>query len=666
MTAVAQLNGSISRIEAPTELRNLRGWLVWRLELKPGRTKHDKVPYYADGRPRGGHGTEEDRRSLVTFEAAKAFAARKNYDGVGFATLPDWGIVALDFDDLVTSDLRAQVEQLVDFTYAEWSPSGEGIHAFVRCRLPNKKSRAGDRWPFGFETFGESGYVTFTGNRLENVDLLGHADTIAPISDDLMALYAERFGQVKPREERRAPDTGRTPLPEEELRKLLTAFDPSCSYDEWIRIGMALHHETDGEGLELWDQWSSTGSNYEGYDVCRQHWDSFGKKTLGNPITIASLIKAAAARGVSVGWGAAAPEAFPDETTPEERAAAEKAKAERLARFAVVPFADFANRPAPGWVIKGVLPQADLVVAYGPSTAGKSFVLIDMGMAIARGVPWRGKKVRQGRVVYICAEGAGGFRNRLKAYAIANEIDPKGVPFGVINAAPNFLLKKDVDDVREAINAAEGAEVIIVDTLAQVTPGANENAAEDMGEAIANARAVGAATGAMVILVHHMGKDTTKGGRGWSGIKAAADAEFEIMRDEVADKRWIETTKQKDGPDNGRWGFRLQEVRIGEDEDGDPITSCVIADADPPVVERKSRVRSWGEWEKAVMDAMALLEMTPEPITMPLIIEAAVSARTNVEGPLWRQRGNARKAIEGLIKKGDLWKIGELIATREK
>ena len=92
------------------------------------------------------------------------------------------------------------------------------------------------------------------------------------------------------------------------------------------------------------------------------------------------------------------------------------------------------------------------------------------------------------------------------------------------------MLTDDISELVRAVTASGGADVIVVDTFAQVTPGANENAGEDMGLALANARALAAATGAVVVLIHHAGKDAAKGARGWSGIKAAADAEIEIIR----------------------------------------------------------------------------------------------------------------------------------------
>jgi hypothetical protein len=248
-------------------------------------------------------------------------------------------------------------------------------------------------------------------------------------------------------------------------------------------------------------------------------------------------------------------------------------------RFQFEPVGTFASATASPWIVKGVLPQAGLAVVYGASGSGKSFAVLDMVLAIARGTPWRDRKVRQGKVAYIAAEGADGFRKRLAAYAQHQAIDLATVPMTVLNGAPNLLEVKDAADIVLGVKAAGGAEVIVIDTLAQTMPGGNENAGEDMGKALGHCRRIYEATGALVILIHHSGKDQAKGARGWSGLRAAADAEIEVVRDESG-QRSLRLSKNKDGEDGLQWGFELQIVQLGIDEDLDPITSCVVAEAE--------------------------------------------------------------------------------------
>lgn len=296
--------------------------------------------------------------------------------------------------------------------------------------------------------------------------------------------------------------------------------------------------------------------------------------------------------------------------------------------FKLLTVREFLDRPRPGWVIKGLIPHADLGVVYGASGAGKSFIVLDMAMAIARGVPWRGLRVRQGKIVYIVAEGAGGFRNRVEAYCLQHGISRDDLPLLILDAVPNLLDVKQVKFLCETIEAEGGVSVIICDTFAQMTPGANENAGEDMGKAISNIRHVGRKVGAVTILVHHSGKDAAKGARGWSGIRAAADFEMEVTRD--GEHRTLNTTKQKDADDSASWGFTLERVPIGMDEDGDVIESAVVVESDVHVeagVRGGGRAakpaKPMGEWEQALLDVYAELALGGDVLKSELIIRAA-------------------------------------------
>ena len=341
---------------------------------------------------------------------------------------------------------------------------------------------------------------------------------------------------------------------------------------------------------------------------------------------------------------------------------AEMVEQHKAGRFPILPIGDFIKRPHPGWLIKGLIPRADLVVVYGESGSGKSFIVTDMALALARGVSWRACRTRACRVLYIVAEGGGGYVSRLQAYAAHHAVDISALPFGIIHAAPNFTKPEDVAAVVASVRAWGGADVVIVDTFAQVTAGANENAGEDMGSALANARLIGRAAGGTVILVHHSGKDAARGARGWSGIKAAADAELEVLKGEDG-KRVLRTTKQKDGRDDGSWGFSLQPVWLGEDEDGDPVESCVVVEEDAPVAVAPrdgKRQKRLGGREAAVMEAFAEMSLGTAQVSM-ADLAAAAAERHGGSVPGNVARSNMVTTIKGLVEKRYLGAIGSLI-----
>lgn len=281
----------------PAELAKLPGWLIWSYQSEAPGKKPRKVPRYANGTSWGKHSGAEDAARdlsrLVTFEVAKAAASRLGAAGVGFAPRPEFGIVALDFDNCVVSgSVLPEVERLITGTYAELSPSGRGVRAFMRGDLGNHKDHAG---PFGFETFSSKGFVTFTGNPLDITELLGAGETIAPVTEAVRAFSVARFGAQRVTS---APATDDPLMAFEppvgielsEARKLLVHVDNE-DYDTWLKVGMSLHHEFSGSGeaLALWDTWSSSAASYASADDLAHRWESFGRD--GEVVTARSLIK---------------------------------------------------------------------------------------------------------------------------------------------------------------------------------------------------------------------------------------------------------------------------------------------------------------------------------------------------------------------------------------
>ena len=619
--AVARITPHLTNLQAPEAIRDLPGWLIWRFEPNdnPGG-KPRKIPYYVSGRKRTGQqGRAEDREQLVTFDAARAAAARRGFDGVGFAPMPDFGIVALDFDNCVTNgQIHPQVAELLTNTYAEFSPSGQGIRAFFRGQLGNMKTHA-TATEFGLELFSSKGFVTFTGNVLPEVELMGNESTVGPVDASVLALVQRRFKrELEGRAQDETSDIGGLGLTDEQIQEALDVLPTDLDYDTWIQVGMALHHERGNEAFDLWDTWSQRSPKYTSREYGWDRWRSFGKAG-AQPVTARSLVRLANEHGAHIDLRAQTASAA------DFDAAVEAAKdTSKPSRFEVLPAGTFASREPPQWIIKGMVPRAELLVLYGESGSGKSFVVLDMTMAIARGLPWRGRKTRQGRVVYVAAEGAGGFRNRVKAYATEHQVDLDQLPFGVVHAAPNLLSTKKGNvesDVVELARAIGQADVIVVDTFAQTTPGANENSGEDMGQALAHCKLLHRATGALVVLVHHAGKDPTKGARGWSGIKAAADAELEVVRD--GDLRILRNTKQKDGEDGQIWGFKLRQVNIGIDEDDELITSCVVDEVD--LDQSKIQLSKLGGVERVVVEVVSeMAEAQTTGIEVKAVIQEAV------------------------------------------
>ncbi len=256
----------------------------------------------------------------------------------------------------------------------------------------------------------------------------------------------------------------------------------------------------------------------------------------------------------------------------------------------------------PDELVQGVLTAGDGSVLYGDSNSGKTFFVIDMACAVARGVPWMGRQTEPGLVVYLAAESPASVRGRLQAYQKFHGVK---VPNFAIVQSPIDLFdgEGDTNKVIKLIRMLEAksgqtVRLIIGDTLARLSAGANENAGQDMGLVARRFDRIRTECKAHFLLIHHSGKNAAAGSRGWSGIRAAVDTEIEVTDSPAG--RCCEITKQRDLPTKGeRIGFKLEVVKLGETKWGAPATSCVVVASDAPVKQTGKRIN---ECEGAVLE----------------------------------------------------------------
>lgn len=231
------------------------------------------------------------------------------------------------------------------------------------------------------------------------------------------------------------------------------------------------------------------------------------------------------------------------------------------------------------YIVKGLFYAREFSAIYGPPGSGKSFIATHLGYAAAQGREVFGRRVRPVKVLYAFLEGEGGAEMRLQALV------------GEFGACPDFCfiaqpinLHDDPQAVAELIAGAQaiGAEWIIIDTLSRAMGGGDENGPEGMGKILAVFADIRHATGAHVTVVHHAGKDDSRGMRGHSSLHGACDCELKVTRPEEEGPRQVKLEKVKDGKDGEKLGFNLRIVALGQDSDGDDVTTCLIDQADAP------------------------------------------------------------------------------------
>jgi putative DNA primase/helicase len=324
-------------------------------------------------------------------------------------------------------------------------------------------------------------------------------------------------------------------------------------------------------------------------------------------------------------------------------------------RFKVLAADDLASLPPLQWLVRGVLPRHGVACLFGPSGSGKSFLAIDLAAHVAWGRDWFGHRVDAAPVAYLALEGEHGIAQRVQAWKTHHGALPSSLRF----VAQPFSLLEDTQELAGDLTACGMAGgVVIIDTLNRAAPLVDENAAADMGRVIDGAKALQAALGGLVLLVHHSGKDTTRGMRGHSSLHAALDAAIEVTRND-AGRSW-KLAKAKDATDDEAQPFRLVVETLGTDDFGDEVTSCVVEPDECAAQVQAVKLPAGGN-QRLVLDALKpLLKASREfgkggaPAMRPCVLleEALPILGDALAVEPKRRTERARQAVTGLASRG--------------
>lgn len=226
------------------------------------------------------------------------------------------------------------------------------------------------------------------------------------------------------------------------------------------------------------------------------------------------------------------------------------------------------------WVVRGLIEADSTGQLFGPSGGGKSFLALDLVLSVATGQPWNGRETKRGQVLYLAGEGHTGMKRRIRAWWFehgkpdlqAFHLSQHTVPFDEMAVKQIVQAGRDIEEIGAPVS------VFVVDTLARHMTG-DENSTRDMGAFLLTCETIRSQfPGSVLLIVHHTGNadDAKHRSRGSSALKAAMDFELHC------DKGLLSVTKLKDGDPPEPIAFKLRPVAVGSDEDGNPITSCVV------------------------------------------------------------------------------------------
>ncbi len=394
--------------------------------------------------------------------------------------------------------------------------------------------------------------------------------------------------------------------------------------DDYLRVGYAikgaLGEENEDDAVEAWLQWCGRWEGGNDVEESLADW-----RRMKPPYSMGAdyIFERAATLG---GWTGRASAYFdhhppigpppglgpldlipgmgPDDAT----------RAPQGDTFEILRPNDIMRLPDPVFLIDGHIPEQSMGFLYGKPGCGKSFLALDWSLHAATGMDsWQGHAIRKkpgGAVLYLAREGSSGFKKRLRGWAQHHK-RPLPDNFALIRQTINFMDVNDVARVARTVAAANlgPLDMIVVDTVSRVLPGADENLQKEMTLFIRACDALMDTFRCVVLGVHHAGKAGDM--RGSSVLKGAGDFVFSLKREPGEKVGRLYSEKQKDAVDGWSSSQSFTSIALvdanGEVDGG---TSLIVqASAAPNGV---SELASSGEAAK-VLQAMRAAWEKGEP-----------------------------------------------------
>jgi hypothetical protein len=387
---------------------------------------------------------------------------------------------------------------------------------------------------------------------------------------------------------------------------------PADDRDVWLQIGMALKAELGEGGRSLWDQWAATcPEKFRDRDQDRT-WRSLRRNGIG----IGTLFHHAQRHG----WSP------PRQGDFVLGARANASQPHSEAEFATKsnPLRNFAfvsdEVPSPQrMLIDGVMPAEGLPFIGGQSSAGKTFIAVLIAACAASGQPLFGHEVKE-RVgaVIVAAEGKAMLRARIAA--AMKEVGVAGeVPIAWVKQVPDFnrpeglqVFVQELQGLSQHFQSAFNVRLglVFVDTVSASFDIKEEADNAEAARVCKVMRRLGDATGALVVPIHHYGKNAAVGLRGASAWRANADFVLSVMADidpqtGNVSNRQMAVAKDRDGAQGAITPFTLKPVELGVDDSGQPWGSMVAVAHDSAAKPASDWPPSLSVFRQALHTALA-------------------------------------------------------------
>jgi hypothetical protein len=269
-------------------------------------------------------------------------------------------------------------------------------------------------------------------------------------------------------------------------------------------------------------------------------------------------------------------------------------------------FADIDPAPRKVFLVSKFLGDAEISCMFGAPGSGKSILAADLACHVAGALPWLGRKVLPGAVLYVAAERAKLVERRLAAFRKYYAIND--LPLAVISGAVDLrtspkhasLIAGYVHDLAE--ETAQPVRLIVIDTVSRVLCGGDENSPKDMGALVSTLTSIQEASGAHICVLHHIPQDGNNRLRGHGALLGAVDTTVSIEK--IGGSRIATVVKDNDGADGDRVAFDIKGVFLTKDpETGEETWAPVVLPIED-TLPKSNKAKKLTDQQKVALEAL--------------------------------------------------------------
>ena len=228
--------------------------------------------------------------------------------------------------------------------------------------------------------------------------------------------------------------------------------------------------------------------------------------------------------------------------------------------------------------VKSIIAATGTGVLYGHSTVGKSFVAVDLCVAVSRGDAWCSQRTKPGVVAYLALEGAQGIEKRFDALMRARELDHLDVMIsdGPLDLRDEGSVAKTIASLKALGEERGPVRLLVIDTLACAAPGADMNGPADSSLIVEAKKRIARDAGCFVLTVAHPSKNEAGGIAGNLRFFNDVDTVIKITSDKDNVGTIFIDKVREDRAKYELADFRIVPFELGTDDEGDPITSAIV------------------------------------------------------------------------------------------